>query len=238
MAADVGGIPEAMMGVPYLLPVRPIEQVRNAPRRADGPGGRGPAAGHRPLARGAGATARATARTTQEIARASRAAALAYAGGSARRPLRKRAARRRCRARSDARRDARAARPRPNPLRREAETARPACSARKPTPAAGSRASTKPPADVSSASLTPAAAPRPRLACGLGRRAGAPARPRIAPRRGSLRAHGAAVDALADAIDPYLDRPFAFFGHSMGAVVAFELARELRRRGAPLAARS
>jgi medium-chain acyl-[acyl-carrier-protein] hydrolase len=38
------------------------------------------------------------------------------------------------------------------------------------------------------------------------------------------------VDALADAIAPYLDRPFAFFGHSMGAVVAFELARELRRR--------
>jgi medium-chain acyl-[acyl-carrier-protein] hydrolase len=31
-----------------------------------------------------------------------------------------------------------------------------------------------------------------------------------------------------------LDRPFAFFGHSMGAVVAFELARELRRRGQAL----
>jgi len=42
------------------------------------------------------------------------------------------------------------------------------------------------------------------------------------------------VTALADAIDPYLDRPFAFFGHSMGAAVAFELARELRRRGRPL----
>src|SRR5581483_11692627 len=42
------------------------------------------------------------------------------------------------------------------------------------------------------------------------------------------------VTALADAIVPYLDRPFAFFGHSMGAVVAFELARELRRRGKPL----
>jgi surfactin synthase thioesterase subunit/glycosyltransferase involved in cell wall biosynthesis len=41
------------------------------------------------------------------------------------------------------------------------------------------------------------------------------------------------VEALADAIKPYLDRPFALFGHSMGAVVAFELARELRRRGLP-----
>ena len=41
---------------------------------------------------------------------------------------------------------------------------------------------------------------------------------------------GPLVAALADNIEPYLDRPFAFFGHSMGAVVAFELARELRRR--------
>jgi surfactin synthase thioesterase subunit len=36
--------------------------------------------------------------------------------------------------------------------------------------------------------------------------------------------------ALADAIAPHLGVPFAFFGHSMGAVIAFELARELRRR--------
>ncbi len=37
------------------------------------------------------------------------------------------------------------------------------------------------------------------------------------------------VEALADAIDPYLDKPFAFFGHSMGSLVGFELARQLRR---------
>jgi surfactin synthase thioesterase subunit len=37
------------------------------------------------------------------------------------------------------------------------------------------------------------------------------------------------VQALADAIYPYLDRPFAFFGHSMGALISFELARQLRR---------
>jgi surfactin synthase thioesterase subunit len=42
------------------------------------------------------------------------------------------------------------------------------------------------------------------------------------------------VEALARAIEHYLDRPFAFFGHSMGAIVAFELARELRRRSLPL----
>jgi medium-chain acyl-[acyl-carrier-protein] hydrolase len=41
------------------------------------------------------------------------------------------------------------------------------------------------------------------------------------------------VQAIADAIAPYLDLPFVFFGHSMGAAIAFELARELRRRGGP-----
>jgi medium-chain acyl-[acyl-carrier-protein] hydrolase len=31
-----------------------------------------------------------------------------------------------------------------------------------------------------------------------------------------------------------LDKPFALFGHSMGALVAFELARELRRQNRPV----
>jgi medium-chain acyl-[acyl-carrier-protein] hydrolase len=39
----------------------------------------------------------------------------------------------------------------------------------------------------------------------------------------------ALVSALAAAIVPELDRPFALFGHSMGALVSFELARLLRR---------
>jgi medium-chain acyl-[acyl-carrier-protein] hydrolase len=42
------------------------------------------------------------------------------------------------------------------------------------------------------------------------------------------------VAALGDTIQPYLEEPFAFFGHSMGAVVAFELARLLRRRNQPV----
>ena len=36
------------------------------------------------------------------------------------------------------------------------------------------------------------------------------------------------VDALAREITPLLDKPFAFFGHSMGAIISFELARRLR----------
>jgi surfactin synthase thioesterase subunit len=41
------------------------------------------------------------------------------------------------------------------------------------------------------------------------------------------------VQALSYAIRPYLDRPFAFWGHSMGALIAFELARQLRREVMP-----
>jgi medium-chain acyl-[acyl-carrier-protein] hydrolase len=40
----------------------------------------------------------------------------------------------------------------------------------------------------------------------------------------------ALVRDLAEAMIPHLDRPFALFGHSMGAIIGFELARELRRR--------
>jgi len=39
------------------------------------------------------------------------------------------------------------------------------------------------------------------------------------------------IEALAEALRPFLDKPFAFFGHSLGAVVAFELIRKLRAEG-------
>jgi len=44
---------------------------------------------------------------------------------------------------------------------------------------------------------------------------------------------GALVEAVADALSPLLDFPFALFGHSAGAIMAFETARELVRRGRP-----
>ena len=41
------------------------------------------------------------------------------------------------------------------------------------------------------------------------------------------------VRGIAGAIEPLLDKPFCFFGHSMGALTSFELARLLRREGRP-----
>lgn len=37
------------------------------------------------------------------------------------------------------------------------------------------------------------------------------------------------VEAASFALAPHLDRPFAFFGHSMGALIGFEILRQLRR---------
>ncbi|MFO0850953.1 MAG: alpha/beta fold hydrolase [Gemmataceae bacterium] len=37
------------------------------------------------------------------------------------------------------------------------------------------------------------------------------------------------VEAVAAAVGPHLDRPYAVFGHSLGAVVGFEVARRLRQ---------
>jgi len=42
------------------------------------------------------------------------------------------------------------------------------------------------------------------------------------------------VEALAGQVQMYLQKPFALYGHSMGALLAFELARILQRKSAPL----
>jgi medium-chain acyl-[acyl-carrier-protein] hydrolase len=41
---------------------------------------------------------------------------------------------------------------------------------------------------------------------------------------------GLLVQSLASTLRPFLDRPFAFFGHSLGALVSYQLAHYLRSR--------
>jgi surfactin synthase thioesterase subunit len=48
-----------------------------------------------------------------------------------------------------------------------------------------------------------------------------------------LRRMSLAVEHVGKEIVSLLDRPYAFFGHSMGAILAFEVARLLRRGGHP-----
>lgn len=42
------------------------------------------------------------------------------------------------------------------------------------------------------------------------------------------------VEPIAEALAPFLNEPFAFFGHSMGALISFEVGRFLRRQGRAL----
>lgn len=42
------------------------------------------------------------------------------------------------------------------------------------------------------------------------------------------------VQEIEQALHPFLIPPYAFFGHSMGTLISFELARSLRRAGRPL----
>jgi len=50
-------------------------------------------------------------------------------------------------------------------------------------------------------------------------------------REAPFRALSPLVRALSGELRPYLDRPALFFGHSMGALIAFEVARHLQKEG-------
>jgi surfactin synthase thioesterase subunit len=41
------------------------------------------------------------------------------------------------------------------------------------------------------------------------------------------------IETLVEVSLPYMEEPFAFWGHSMGAVISFELARELQKQSLP-----
>ena len=55
---------------------------------------------------------------------------------------------------------------------------------------------------------------------GRGMRASEPPFTRLAP----------LIESLTHALRPFLDKPFALFGHSMGGLICFEFTRTLRRR--------
>jgi surfactin synthase thioesterase subunit/glycosyltransferase involved in cell wall biosynthesis len=238
MAANVGGIPEAMMGVPYLLPVHPIEKyetrldeqmvpVAQVPEQAIGPW------------REALARLLTDRDHYEEISRRSRSAALAYArelhAGHFEEILKMALARSK-RARPVETPAARSTLDTLSPEKRKLlalrlrQQAAPASWFAGIDSAAQRRLFTFP--HAGGGAVTGPADGLPEYNVVRVRLPGRESRLAEAP----FERMGALVAALAGAIEGWLDRPFAFFGHSMGAAIAFELARELRRRGKPLPA--
>src|ERR1039458_5668243 len=231
MAANVGGIPEAMMGVPYLLPVCPIVKYEMRLDDQMVPVADVPAQDIAPWRRALSRLLKDRPHY-EEISRQSRRAALEYASdlhaGNFEKLL------------MGTKKSA---------VRVPAPANRPSLESLSPEKrkllALRLRKQSVPAAWFPNAATSAA----PRLFCfpHAGGGAGQPlaqigwtAVPVRLPGRESRLAEapfermGPLVTALAGQIDGYLDQPFAFFGHSMGAVVAFELARELRRRLRPL----
>jgi surfactin synthase thioesterase subunit/glycosyltransferase involved in cell wall biosynthesis len=228
MASDVGGLPEAKMGVPYLLPVRPIAQYQPQVDEQMVPVAEVPEQDVRPWRNALGRLLADRAHY-ETLSQDSRRAALEYVRDLSVEPF------------EELVRDA-AKRP---PGRRlpPPGTAPPELSPEKKELLA-LMLRKRAPAASWFPGIDQAQAPRlfwfPHAGAGAGQ---AESLPHIVPVRlpgresrlaeAPFERMSALVQALADAMAGYLDRPFAFFGHSMGAAVAFELARELRRRGRP-----
>ena len=233
MAANVGGIPEAKMGVPYLLPVRPITRYEAAVDEQMVPVADVPEQDLGPWRQALGRLLTDQGHW-EEIARASRVAALEYAGrlnaGAFEGVLGEVVARPLAGARGSV---------------SGVEQVEKGLSEEKKK-LLGIMLRKRAPAGSWFPGIEGASAPRlfwfPHAGGGTNvvvpgvvavRLPGREARMAEAP----FERMAPLVEALANAIEGYLDQPFAFFGHSMGAVVAFELARELRRRGRPLPSR-
>ncbi len=234
MASDVGGIPEAMMGVPYLLPVNPIARYQTRLDEQMVPVAEVPPQDTGPWREALGRLLADRAHW-EEISRASCAAAMEYAAGLSVEPFEKLLKEVLLRPKVGQVPDL--------PPKSALETLSPerrrllALRLRNRAPASA----WFPRADAAeglrlfwfphAGGGTPARALRlPHATICPVRLPGREARIAEAP----FERMEPLVAALADAIRPYLAQPFAFFGHSMGAVVAFELARRLRRRKQPL----
>jgi surfactin synthase thioesterase subunit/glycosyltransferase involved in cell wall biosynthesis len=218
LAANVGGIPEAKMGVPYLLPVNPIRKY--APRVDEQmvPVAEVPAQDVGPW-RDALARLLTDRAHYDEISRASRAAALSYAASLSVEPFE--------RFLSDQRAAPSVPAPAPRPLTPERRLLLALRLRKKAGPSfwfpgadavEGLRVFWFPHAG--------GAGPINKVL------------PSICPVRirfddAPFERFPSLIATLADGIERYVAEPFAFFGHSMGAVVAFELARMLRSRGKP-----
>ena len=229
MAADVGGIPEAKMGVPYLLPVNPITGYRTQMDDRMNPVADVPPQDIAPW-RDALARLLSDRPHYEEISRASRTAAQHYAAHLTIAPFEKLL-----------QETPLPTEPRPSgsgpalPLPRTPPTPRHPPSQPRPRILLVSRRRRRP---IHPPFLFPLRRRRHSRVAPWRRRLPAVC-PVLLPARESRLAEAPfqrmppLVDALTAAIRPYLDRPFAFFGHSMGAAVAFELARKLRLLGLP-----
>ena len=250
MASNVGGIPEAMMGQPYLLPARTIKHYRpqldeqmvpvaEVPEQDAGPWAEA-------LTRLVGSQAH-----WEEVSRASRAAALDYAEALSIEPFERRLEQ-----------VLRAPRRSPAEKREAPEEAAEQSLLSRLSPEKRALLALRLRQKVGAAAATGEWFPKAEVVAGAKLRlfcfahAGGgtsafrgwgevlPAAVQVCPARlpgresrgkePPLRRMEALIEALGAAIRPYADSPFAFFGHSMGAAVAFELARWLRRSGLPL----
>jgi len=229
IASDIGGIPEAKLGVDYLLPVRPIERYQAQLDEQMVPLAELPAQDVAPW-RAALERLLTDRAHYDELSRASREAALAGTAGLSVGPFEELLERVGQAARAPTRlarqTEASALPERLSPERRKLLALRlRRISGAGPLAAGGLRLYCFPHAGGGVLAFKGWAEQLPRSVTVT------PMRP---PRRATPYSMAELVAALGDSVEPYTDEPFAFFGHSMGAVVAFELARLLRRRNRPL----
>jgi surfactin synthase thioesterase subunit/glycosyltransferase involved in cell wall biosynthesis len=228
MAANTGGLPEAKMGVPCLMPVNPIDRYQRRLNERMVPIAEVPPQNVAPWIEALGRLLTDRARY-DEVARQSREAARHYAESLSVEPFEALLSRT-CGVSSDQPKVSPAA-VLPSESLSSEKRALLALRLRKRAPASAwfpTAAAIAPPrlfyfpyaGEVGPPAFPACAAVLPGRAARI---AEAPFQ-RMAP----------LVQSLAAAIERYLVQPFAFLGHSLGAIVAFELARELRRRNLPL----
>jgi surfactin synthase thioesterase subunit len=239
LASNIGGIPEAMLGVDYLLPVRPIQRYRHAVDEQMVPVAEVPEQDTSPWYE-ALRRVLTDRRHYERLSELSREKALAYAAGLSVAPFESyleeivRSPRKATVTRTQAQQPAESVLESLSPEKRRLLALR----LRKKTPESPWFPSADPRAETTLLLFClPYAGAG--TAAFRGWAEGLPPQVTICPARlpgresrlaeAPFRRMEPLVRALGEAMAPYLGRPFALFGHSMGAAIAFELARLLRR---------